>query len=346
MASGKVRVGLLGSGRIGRVHAANLAVHPAVDFAWVADPVQESAREVAALHGATPTADAADVLADPALDALLVCSPTATHVEMITAAAARGVAVLCEKPVDLDLRRAYACREAVRGAASPVMLGFNRRFDPSFREVKTAVAAGEIGTLEHLAMVSRDPAPAPLAYLEVSGGLFKDQSIHDLDMARNFLPEITHVTAHGANLFDDGIRGIGDYDSAAITLRAASGALVSITNSRHCAYGHDQRLEAFGSTGMLSVENTSATLVRRSTAQGTGIGGAYLPFFLERYARAYAAELDYFIDCVVGGTRPEPGLDDGIAALELAEAALVSARENRTVAVAEIRTAAEGEPWA
>jgi myo-inositol 2-dehydrogenase/D-chiro-inositol 1-dehydrogenase len=332
-----LRVGLLGSGRIGRVHAANLAAHPGIDFAWVADPMLDSAREVAALHGATATADAAGVLEDPALDALLICSPTSTHVDLIVEASRRGIAVLCEKPVDLDLARARACREATAGATAPIMMGFNRRFDPSFKEVREAVEAGEIGTLEHLGITSRDPAPAPLGYLESSGGIFKDQSIHDLDMARSFLPDIVEVTAHGSNLFDEGIAALGDYDSVLITLRAASGALVSISNSRHCASGYDQRLEAFGATGMLEVANLTDTMVRRSTAFGTGTAGAFQPFFLERYAQAYAEELDYFVSCVLQGTAPVPGLEDGIAALELAEAALISVREKRTVAVSEIR---------
>lgn len=337
MKTRSLRVGLLGSGRIGRVHAANLAAHPGIDFAWVADPMLDSAREVAALYGATATAEAATVLADAQLDALLICSPTPTHVDLIIEAANRGIAVLCEKPVDLDLARARECREATAGATAPIMMAFNRRFDPSFREVREAVAAGEIGALENLAIISRDPAPAPLGYLEVSGGIFKDQSIHDLDMARSFLPDIVEVTAHGSNLFDQGIESLGDYDSVQITLRAHSGALVSIANSRHCASGYDQRLEAFGPGGMLEVANATDTLVRRSNAAGTGTAGAFQPFFLERYARAYAAELDYFVSCILAGTTPVPGLEDGIAALELAEAALLSATEKRTVSVSEIR---------
>ncbi|GAA4378065.1 inositol 2-dehydrogenase [Paeniglutamicibacter cryotolerans] len=337
MATRKLKVGLLGSGRIGRVHAANLAAHPGVDFAWVADPMLDSALEVAALYGASATAEASMVLADPDLDALLICSPTPTHVGLIIEAANRGIAVLCEKPVDLDLDRARACREATAGSTAPIMMAFNRRFDPSFREVREAVEAGEIGALENLAIISRDPAPAPLGYLEVSGGIFKDQSIHDLDMARSFLPDIVEVTAHGSNLFDEGITVLGDYDSVQMTLRAASGALVSITNSRHCSSGYDQRLEAFGPKGMLEVANATDTLVRRSSAAGTSTAGAFQPFFLERYARAYAAELDYFVSCILEGRTPVPGLEDGIAALELAQAALVSARERRTVSLAEIR---------
>lgn len=341
MAQRKLRVGLLGSGRIGRVHAANLAAHPGVDFAWVADPMLDSANEVAARYGATATAEAATVLADPELDALLICSPTSTHVDLIIEAATRGIAVLCEKPVDLDLARARECRTATAGATAPIMMAFNRRFDPSFKEVREAVDAGEIGALENLAIISRDPAPAPLSYLETSGGIFKDQSIHDLDMARSFLPDIVEVTAHGSNLFDEGISTLGDYDSVQITLRAASGALVSIANSRHCSSGYDQRLEAFGPEGTLEVANATETLVRRSNAAGTASAGAFQPFFLERYARAYAAELDYFVDCIMEGTTPVPGLEDGIAALELAEAALVSAREKRTVSLAEIRAGAQ-----
>lgn len=270
MAGTTVSIGVLGAGRIGRVHAANIAANPGARLAWVADPLIDTANAVAGRYGARATGDPAEVLADPDLDAVVVCTPTPTHVGYIIEAVRRGIAVLCEKPVDLDLATARSCREAVAGSTVPIMMGFNRRFDPSMREVREAVAAGAIGTLEHLTLISRDPAPASLAYLEQSGGIFKDQSIHDLDMARNFLPDIVEVTAHGSNLFDAGIAGIDDFDTVAITLRSVSGALVTITNARHCAAGHDQRLEAFGSAGLLEVGNDTGSLVRRSTADGTG----------------------------------------------------------------------------
>jgi len=328
-----LRLGLIGSGRIGAVHAANLAAHPGVDFAWVADPVIENARLLQGLYGASATESAEQVLDDGGLDGVVVCSPTPTHVDLILAAVERDVAVLCEKPLDLDLDRARACQRAVGGAARPVMIGFNRRFDPSFAAVRQRVGAGEVGRLEQLAITSRDPAPAPEAYIRTSGGIFRDMTIHDFDMARFFLPGIVQVTAHGANLFSQYIRYAGDYDSAVVVLAGAGGEQVTITNSRHSAYGYDQRLEAFGSDGMLSAENFRPTSVRSYSSSGTGQADAYEPFFLERYAAAYRAELEQFLACIREGTAASPGIDDGVAALELAEAAAESAATGRTVAV-------------
>ena len=206
-----LRLGLIGSGRIGTVHAANLAAHPGVDFAWVADPVIENARRLEGLYGARATESAEQVLDDGGLDGVAVCSPTPTHVDLILAAVERDVAVLCEKPVDLDLERARACQQAVGGAARPVMIGFNRRFDPSFAAVRRRVGAGEVGRLEQLAITSRDPAPAPEAYIRTSGGIFRDMTIHDFDMARFLVGEdFVSVTAMGGALVDKAIGEAGD----------------------------------------------------------------------------------------------------------------------------------------
>ncbi|WP_346768943.1 inositol 2-dehydrogenase [Crystallibacter degradans] len=328
-----LRLGLIGSGRIGAVHAASLAAHPGVDFAWVADPFIESARGLAAMYGATATESVEQVLEDRSVDGVILCSPTPTHVDLILAAAERDVAVLCEKPVDLDLERARSCQRAVAGAARPIMIGFNRRFDPSFAAVRRRVDAGEIGRLEQLAITCRDPEPAPEAYIRTSGGIFRDMTIHDFDMARFFLPDIVQVSAHGSNLFNGYIRDAGDYDSAVVVLIGAGGEQVTITNSRHSAYGYDQRLEAFGAGGMLSAENFRPTSVRSYSSAGTEQADAYEPFFLERYAAAYRAELEHFLRCIREDESATPGIGDGVAALELAEAAAHSAVTGRTVAV-------------
>jgi myo-inositol 2-dehydrogenase/D-chiro-inositol 1-dehydrogenase len=336
-ASGMLRCALFGSGRIGRVHGANIARHPDLELAWVADPFLDSAEELAALHGARATASPGEVFADGTLDAVLICSPTDTHTQLIEAAAGHGLAVLCEKPIALDLAAASRCREALANPASgvvpPVMVGFNRRFDPAFAGIRERTADGEIGRLEQLTIISRDPAPAPEAYIRASGGIFRDMSIHDLDMARFFVQDIVEVTAHGSNIFSDYIRDAGDYDSAVITLRGRGGELITITNSRHSAYGYDQRLEAFGSQGMLAAGNVSPTTVRKYTAEGAEQTAPYEPFFLERYADAYRRELDYFAAAVRSGTACSPGIDDGVAALVLAEAAVASASSGRTVTV-------------
>lgn len=326
-----LRVGLIGAGRIGQVHAANLARHPGVEFAWVADPFLAAAQRVADTYGVRPTEDAKELLEDPDLDAILICTPTPTHVDLITAGVNRGLAVLCEKPVDLDLARARECRDAVVDAERPVMMGFNRRFDPAFAAVKQRVSHGDVGRLEQLTITSRDPAPAPAEYIRVSGGIFRDMTIHDFDMARFFLPDIVEVTAFGSATFCDYISDAGDYDSAVVLLRGRDGELVTITNSRHSAYGYDQRLEAFGTDGMLSAGNYSPTSVRRYGADGVDQAGAYEPFFLERYAQAYRRELDHFVEAAATGGPCSPTLDDGVAALELADAALESARTGRSV---------------
>ncbi|WP_457974842.1 inositol 2-dehydrogenase [Arthrobacter sp. D1-17] len=328
-----MNVALCGAGRIGRVHAANIGAHPGLNLTWVADPISESAGEVAAQYGARPTRSTAEVFADPSLDAVVICSPTPTHVELIEAAAVRGIAVLCEKPIDLDIGRVRSCRENLGTAGIPLMMGFNRRFDPAFSAVQQRVAAGEIGRLEHLSIISRDPAPAPAAYIATSGGIFRDMTIHDLDMARFFIPDIVEVTAHGANLFSDYIAEAGDFDSAVVILRGRNGELASITNSRHSAYGYDQRLEAFGNGGMLRADNISPTTVRSFGSHAVEAADPYLPFFLERYAAAYRSELDHFVQAVHAGTPCSPGFDDGMAALILADAAAESAATGRTVPI-------------
>ena len=328
-----LRFGLFGAGRIGRVHAASVATHPRAELAVVYDPVEAAAREVAAQYGAVPTGDADTILGDPGINAVIIASPTPTHVDLLTASAQAGKAVLCEKPIDLDLARVDACWTDIKGLDATVMVGFNRRFDPSFAEIRTRVASGEIGRLEQLVITSRDPAPAPAAYIATSGGLFRDMMIHDFDMARFFLGEIVEVQAMGANLIEPYIAEAGDIDSAMVVLRGAGGELCQIVNSRRCSFGYDQRLEAFGAEAMLSVGNQIATSVRRSGASGTETAPPYLNFFLDRYAAAYRAELDHLISCAEQGTAPSPGFADGRAALVLADAANESLKTGRAVRV-------------
>jgi myo-inositol 2-dehydrogenase / D-chiro-inositol 1-dehydrogenase len=267
------------------------------------------------------------------VDAVVVASPTPTHVDLLTRSVLVGKAVLCEKPIDLDIARVDACWERIADADPTVMVGFNRRFDPSFKEIHGRVRAGEIGRLEQLVITSRDPAPPPVEYLAVSGGLFRDMTIHDFDLARHFLGDIVEVEAMGANLVCDRIGAIGDIDTAMVLLRGAGGALCQITNSRHCAFGYDQRLEVFGEHGMLTATNQLATSVRFHGADRAESTSPYLTFFLERYGAAYRAELDHFITSVEKGAQPEPGFADGRAALVLADAANESLRTGRTVHV-------------
>ena len=326
-----IRFALFGCGRIGRVHADSIDVHPQAELAWVYDPIESAAQEVAKQYGAStaPSVDAA--MEDPSVDAVVIASATPTHVDLLTRAVRTGKAVLCEKPIDLDLARVDRCWTEIAALNPTVMVGFNRRFDPSFREVRERIASGEIGRLEQLTIVSRDPAPAPREYLAVSGGLFRDMTIHDFDLARFFLGGVAEVYAMGSNLVADYIAELGDIDGAVVVMRGADGALCQITNSRHSVFGYDQRLEAFGSAGMLSVGNQHPTSVRLSNATHTEAAPEYLNFFLDRYTPAYRAELDHLITAMEQGGQPNPGFADGREALALADAALESLQTSQTV---------------
>lgn len=337
MTNSPLRFGLIGTGRIGQVHAASIAADPDAILARVADPFIEGAQRVAASFGGQATADAAEIFEAGDIDAVLVASPTATHVELIRMAIEAGIPVLCEKPIDLDITRVDALRPLVVSAGVPVALGFNRRFDPSFAEARARVARGEIGDLEQLTIVSRDPSAPPAEYVAASGGIFRDMTIHDFDMARFFLPDIVEVSAIGTTTFDQGARQHGDFDTAVTTLRASSGAVVTIVNSRHSAVGYDQRIEAFGAGGIIQVGNAVTSLVSVSTATGVETKPAYEPFFLERYATAYAAELHAFIKLARGEASTSPTFEDGRAALVLADAAQRSAIE-RIVVPVDLRT--------
>jgi myo-inositol 2-dehydrogenase / D-chiro-inositol 1-dehydrogenase len=328
-----VKVGLLGCGRIGRVHADSINVHPRAELTRAYDPIEPAAQSVGEQFGTEWTTEVDAVIGDPSIDAVVIASPTPTHVDLLTRALRADKAVLCEKPIDLDLTRVDACRADIGTLADRVMLGFNRRFDPSFNDIRNRVAAGEIGALEQLVIVSRDPAPPPAAYVASSGGLFRDMTIHDFDMARFFLDEVVAVTAVGSNLVSTEIGEAGDIDGAVLVLQGPTGTLCSITNSRRCAFGYDQRLEAFGELGMLTAANQLPTSVRFSGASHTEVAAPYFNFFLDRYTPAYRAEMDHFVTANETGSAFSPGFDDGRAALVLAEAALESLRTGATVEV-------------
>ena len=325
-----LRIAVIGAGRIGHVHAKTIAAHPQAELALVCDPMGTAAEDLAALYGARSCKEAGEVFADPEVDAVVVGSPTPLHIPHLLAAAKAGKAVLCEKPIALDMKDVDAARAELDAVTTPVMFGFNRRFDPSFAAVHAAVADGRIGELEQLTIISRDPAAPPAEYIKVSGGIFRDMTIHDFDMARFFLGDIVEVHAVGQNL-DEDIKATGDFDAAVVTLKAASGAVATIINNRHCASGYDQRLEASGHDGALFAENIRATTVRLSNAEVTDAQEPYLDFFLERYADAYRLELSAFIEAVEAGTTPPTSIDDAIKALRLAEAATTSAQTGQPV---------------
>ena len=329
----QIRVGLFGTGRIGQVHAMSLATLDEATLSWVCDPFIEGAKQTAAEFGGRVTDDPDEVFASGEIDAVIVASPTATHLGLVEKAIDANVPVLCEKPIDLDIARVDALREKVAASDVPVALGFNKRFDRHFVELRRRVAAEEIGALEQLVITSRDPGEPPAAYLQQSGGIFRDMTIHDLDMARYFIPEIVEVSAHGANAFSDNIRQANDFDSTVVTLRGSKDELITILNSRHSPYGYDQRIEAFGSAGLLQVGNKNDSLVRHWGARSVESIGPYQNFFLERYAEAYRLEVAEFLRAVRGLPSRSPGFEDGRAALILADAAEKSARTGAAVAV-------------
>lgn len=328
-----LKIGLLGAGRIGRVHAVNIAGHARSQLVAVSDVNEVAARSLADAYGANATSSEA-ILSDPMIDAVLIATSTDTHSDLIEKATAAGKAVLCEKPVDLSLERAQACFDAVSKTGVPVMIGFNRRFDPNFAAIRAAIVAGEVGKAELLSITSFDPAPPPVAYVKVSGGLFRDMMIHDFDMV-NFLMGDVPKTVHavGSSIVDPEIGKAGDVDTAVVTLTYADGRIAVIKNSRRAVYGYDQRVELLGSEGLLSAGNVLENTVSKATNMGVTSAKPEF-FFLERYMRAYAAEWDAFVNAVLDGASVPVTLGDGVAALALAEAATESARSGQSITVA------------
>jgi myo-inositol 2-dehydrogenase/D-chiro-inositol 1-dehydrogenase len=323
------QLALIGAGRIGRIHAANALAHPGLSLKAIVDPVAAAAAALAAETGATVVSLEA-ALSDPDIAGVIVASSTDTHLDYTGRAIAAGKAVFCEKPIDLDLARARGAASAFDG--KPLFLGFNRRFDPNFQALHQRLAGGAVGALETLHIVSHDPAPPPVAYVKVSGGLFKDMAIHDFDMARWMLgEEVSQVFASASCLVDPAIGAAGDVDTAKILLKTASGRICMISNSRRSGYGYDQRIEAFGSAGMLKAGNVTENTVQVWTEAGAA-AAPFQNFFLDRYAAAYVAEMAHFAD-ILGGATPSIGYADGVAALVLAEAAGESARSGTVIAL-------------
>lgn len=325
-------IALFGAGRIGRVHAQNVAAHAGLRLKYVVDPRNDEAERLAAMTGAR-VADLATALADGGIAGVIIASPTDQHLEQCLAAFAAGKAILCEKPLDLDLQRAAAARSVLGAPGARLLLGFNRRFDPHFGALKTRLDRGDVGKLETLHITSHDPAPPSLEYVRTSGGLFKDMAIHDFDMARWLLgEEPTEVYAAAACLVDPAIGMAGDVDTAKTLLRTPSGRLCVISNSRRSGYGYDQRIEAFGSQGLARADNVLESSV--SVWSEGGMASDLLQnFFLDRYAAAYRQELAHFAHILAGVVSPAVGYADAVAALALAEAAAESARSGLKVGV-------------
>ncbi|RED13889.1 inositol 2-dehydrogenase [Pontivivens insulae] len=318
-----VNFALFGCGRIGKVHAMTLAPLKGANLVAVNDYFEQAALDLAAEYGAR-AASVADILADETVHAVIIATPTDTHFDLIRASIAAGKAIFCEKPVDMSADNIRTLKSEVEAARIPFMTAFNRRFDPNFALVADRIQRGEIGEVEMVTILSRDPSPPPVSYIKSSGGIFRDMMIHDLDMARFLLgEEPVEIYATGSALVDPAIGDAGDVDTAVAVLKTASGKVCQISNSRRATYGYDQRVEVHGAKGMLRADNHLENTVEIATAQGFGRAVAQ-NFFLERYAEAYRQEVLHFVDALSNGEAPSPGINDGLAAQKLADAATLS----------------------
>ena len=330
-----INFALFGAGRIGSIHANNVARHARAQLVVLYDPIQLSADRLAGELGCEQMGPA-EIFASNDIHAVLICSATDTHADLIEAAVAAGKHVFCEKPIDLSLPRVRQCLQRISQSGCKTMVAFNRRFDPHFQTLQQQVAAGGVGAVELVSIISKDPAPPPVEYIKVSGGLFRDMTIHDFDMARFLLgEEVISVSAQASCLVDAAIGEAGDVDTAVITMTTASGKLAQISNSRRASFGYDQRIEVHGSEGMLVAQNVNENTVVAYNQAGVS-SAKPVHFFLERYEAAYRAELDSFVRCLMGEPVKLPTMDDGLQALILAEAALLSLQQGRTVSLSEL----------
>jgi myo-inositol 2-dehydrogenase/D-chiro-inositol 1-dehydrogenase len=335
--TGTLRIGVIGVGRIGSMHADLLArLVPGAAVSLVHDAREEAAREVAGALGVASVAQADELIGSDEVDAVAICTSTATHADLIVAAARAGKAIFCEKPVSLDLAEVDRALSAVDEAHVPFQIGFNRRFDPAHAAVAAAVADGTVGEPHLVRISSRDPAPPPMEYVRTSGGLFLDMTIHDFDMARFVTAsEVVEVFARGAVRVDPAFAEAGDVDTAVVMLTHENGCLTTIDNSRQAVYGYDQRVEVFGSAGMAASENPLAHSAIVRTAEGTRAGT--LPYFyLERYIPSYVREWEAFVAAVSEGHPPPVSGLDARAPLVIGLAAARSLREGRPVRIAEV----------
>lgn len=334
-----LKVGIIGAGRIGKVHTESICNYVKnAEVKAIADPFlsEETAAWAKKLGVEVVTKDYHEILADPEIGAVLICSSTDTHSPISIEAIYAGKHIFCEKPIDHDVAKINEVRKALEGTGLKYQVGFNRRFDHNFEAVRNAVQAGKIGEPHIVKITSRDPEPPSAAYVAVSGGMFLDMTIHDFDMARFLVgSDVEEVYVQSAVLVDPAIGEAGDVDTAVITMKMTNGALAVIDNSRRAAYGYDQRAEVFGSKGMVAVENDSVSNAKIATADGV-TGEKPLFFFLERYMQAYAKEVTAFVDAVVNDTEVPVNQDDGLKAVLIGLAATKSAKEHRPVKISEI----------
>ena len=325
----------MGAGRIGKMHAKNLSMHSKSNLSYVYDINQDFANEVAKLSGAKVAQSAEEAINDKNVDAVLIASATPTHIDFMTMAAKAGKAVLCEKPIDLDIAKVDKCYETIKNFSVPIPIGFNRRFDKSNKKIKLAKDNGEIGNLEMVIITSRDPEPPGIEYLKAAGGFFRDTTIHDFDLSRFILGDdpVIEVSAYGSQLISAECKEVGDQDTAMFIMRSQKGVLIHINNSRRAVYGYDQRVEIFGSKGMMISNNQSPTSVEKFDKNMTYAKDPIHFFFIERYEQSYKDQLDDFVNIIMNNEKPSVTFEDGRNALLLANAAYESFETGKSTKV-------------
>ncbi len=330
-----INISLMGAGRIGKMHAEIISAHPDVNLQYVYDINKDNALQVAKQNNAEIVNSPEEAIMSDKIDAILIASATPTHTQFITMGAKSGKAVFCEKPIDLDIHKVNECMKEINEINIPLQIGFNRRFDNSHAKVQQARLKKEIGELEMLIITSRDPEPPGLEYLNAAGGFFRDTTIHDFDLSRFILGDdpIIQVTAFGENLFDENAKKADDFDTAMFVLKSREGVLIHINNSRRAVYGYDQRVEAFGSKGMIISNNQTITSVESYTNKITSSKEPILHFFIERYNQAYKDQFNHFIECIKNNIKPSVTFEDGRNALIIANAAYESHKQKKTIEI-------------
>ena len=328
-----IKIALMGAGRIGKMHANLISSNPDCSLEFIYDVNAEFAEEVSKQTGAKIAKSPEEAITDKNTDAVFIASATPTHIEYITMAVNSNKPVFCEKPIDLDINKVNLCKNFIKEKNVPIQIGFNRRFDKSHAKVKSASENKEIGKLEMLIISSRDPAPPSLDYLKAAGGFFRDTTIHDFDLSRFILGNdpIQKISAFGEQLVSEDAKQVGDQDTAMITMRSKSGVLIHINNSRRAVYGYDQRVEAFGSKGMIISNNQTQSSIEKYTKDHTFSRDPVQFFFIERYEQAYQSQLEEFINMIKNKTEPKVNFEDGRRALILANAAYESLNLGKVV---------------
>ena len=324
---------LIGAGRIGKMHAEIINANPETNLKFVYDVNREFALDVANINNAEVVKKPEDAIISSETNAVLIASATPTHIQFIKMAANAGKAVFCEKPIDLDIDKVNKCKEELKDTKSPIQIGFNRRFDQSHNKAQQARVNKEIGDLEMIIITSRDPAAPGLDYLNAAGGFFRDTTIHDFDLSRFILGDdpIVEVSAFGANLFDDNAKIAKDFDTAMFILKSKSGVLIHINNSRRAVYGYDQRVEVFGSKGMVISNNQTPNSLERYTSSSTSSKDLIHFFFIERYQQAYRDQFNSFVETIKTNSKPKVTFEDGRKALIIANAAYDSFENKKTI---------------